>query len=1110
MKKILTLLFLAMLSVGLLAQKHVNGVVLDAKGEPVIGASIQAEGTTLGTISDYDGQFEMDVPESVKTLIVSFVGMATQSVPAGKNMRIIMQENTELIQEVVVTGFGNVSKGSYAGSAQAVKAEDIEKKSPSEISKALAGEVAGVQVINGSGQPGSNATIRIRGIGSLNGSSAPLYVVDGVTYDGDISSIDPGDIASTTILKDATATSLYGARGANGVIVITTKKGTSGDEGHIDVDVKYGANMRLLPLYDVITSPEEYVTLAWQSIYNGVRYGGNSLPAVKTAYENTHRMLFSASGLPKGYNLWNASGDGRFLINENLIDGLPHPKFDYTNKRLPGYENLESWKDAIFRVGQKVDANVKLHGGSEKIQYFTSFGYLMDEGYYQASDFNRFTMRTNVDYEPKKWFKGNINLAYSYYTMNHPDQDGDGVMNNGFYYVNAIPPIYPVYERAEDGSIAIDPRTGQPMYDYGNNLRRSFGMGINPAGSLRLDRENQVQHEVDAKTTLEFKLYKGLKITINAGLHYYNNRYSQLTNKYYGDAKDIGRILQQVSNQFTISAQEMLEYNNTFGDHTIRVMAGHENYLYLVNAQYGYKSYLADGASLELSNAVKMNAVEGNSTRYALDAYFATATYSYKERYTLLANYRADGSSRYAKGHRWGHFGSVGLAWTFTTEEFIDPVSDWLKDGKLRLSWGVLGNQINSLYSYTNTYAIENLNDQIVYMEASKGNPEITWERSNVVDLGLELSINKYLDMEFDYFYKLTDNMLFPRAIAPSTGFSSIPTNDAKMVNQGVEFTFKAHAVDMRNVKLDLMLNGAHYRNYMTQMPVDYTDDQGVEHRMLMNGAMSVGHSLYDHYTLRYLGVDPSNGESLFEAFYDTRDGDFMENKGNNEYNYIPSLHQWILEQKDKGVENPEQYLASTITNDASVAAAQYVGKSYIPDISGGFGFDLEVYGVTLSATCSYQIGGYGYDNVYISLMQNAQVGGHNWHIDARKAWTEYNPGHGKLNADGTYSTLDPTDIPRFSNGVGGTDVYATEGSTRFLTSNSYVSLNNIQLGYNFPEKLIEKIKLTKLNLYVNANNLAIATARHGYNPMTSFTGSSDTHGYSPLSTIMGGVKFTF
>ncbi|MBR4565284.1 MAG: SusC/RagA family TonB-linked outer membrane protein [Paludibacteraceae bacterium] len=1101
MKKIFTLLFLAALSVGLYAQKQVSGVVVDANGEPVIGASIQASGTTQGTISDYDGRFEMEVPESVKTLVVSFVGMATKEVAAGKNLRIVMSENSEVIQEVVVTGYGNVSKGSYAGSAQAVKAEDIEKKSPSEISKALAGEVAGVQVINGSGQPGSNATIRIRGIGSLNGSSAPLYVVDGVTYDGDISSIDPGDIASTTILKDATATSLYGARGANGVIVITTKKGTSGDEGHIDVDVKYGGNMRLLPLYDVITSPEEYVTLAWQSIYNGVRYGGQNASitspgaTVKSAKDNTNKLLFSSNGLPVGYKLWEKGG--QFLVYENLIDGLPHPVFDYTNARKAGYENIESWKDAIFRVGHKVDANIKLHGGSEKIKYFTSIGYLKDEGYYQSSDFNRFTLRSNVDYEPKKWLKGNVNLAYSYFTMNHPGQDGDGVMNNGFYYVNAIPPIYPVYERAEDGSIAIDPRTGLPMYDYGNNKGRTFGMGINPAGSLRLDKENQEQHEVDAKASLEFKLYKGLKFMVNAGLHFYNNRYSQLTNPFYGDAEGIGRILQQSSNQFTISAQEMLEYNGTFGDHTIRVMAGHENYLYLANAQYGYKSYLADGSSIELSNAVKMNAVEGNSTRYAMDAYFATATYSYKERYTILANYRADGSSRYAKGHRWGHFGSVGAAWTFTNEDFIEnsDAKDWLKDGKLRLSWGVLGNQVNSLYTYTNMYSIENQNDSKAYMEGSHGNNTITWERSNVVDLGLEFSIGKYLDAEFDYFYKLTDNMIFPRAIAPSMGYTSIPTNDAKMVNQGVEFQLKAHAVDMRNIKLDIMLNGAHYKNYMTQMPVDYTDAQGVEHRMLMNGAMSVGHSMYDHYTVRYMGVNESTGESLFEAYYDTRDGEFMAPTGDNEYNYIPSLHQWILEQKDKGVENPEQYLASTTTTDYSTAASQYVGKSYLPGINGGFGFDLEVYGVTLSATCSYQLGGYGYDYTYMALMDNKQVGSHNWHVDARKAWTEFNT---------------QTDVPRFSNGVGRYDSYATAASTRFLTSNSFLSLNNVQLGYNFPKKWIEKIKLNKLNLYLSASNLAIATARRGYNPMTSFTGSSDTHAYSPLSTIMGGVKFTF
>ena len=272
MKKIFTLMFLAALSIGLFAEKQVSGVVVYENGEPVIGASIQAKGTTQGTISDYDGKFEMEVPESVKTLVISYVGMATQEVAAGKNLKITMKENSEIIQEVVVTGYGTVSKGAYAGSAQAVKAEDIEKKNPSDVTKALAGEVAGVQVVNSSGQPGSVASIRIRGIGSISASSAPLYVVDGIPLDaGSISSIDPGDIASTTILKDATATSLYGSRGANGVIVITTKKGSSnGDEAKIEVDVKAGANMRLLPMYDVIDTPEDYIVLAWQSCLKAV------------------------------------------------------------------------------------------------------------------------------------------------------------------------------------------------------------------------------------------------------------------------------------------------------------------------------------------------------------------------------------------------------------------------------------------------------------------------------------------------------------------------------------------------------------------------------------------------------------------------------------------------------------------------------------------------------------------------------------------------------------------------------------------------------------------------------------------------------------------------
>lgn len=1091
MKKIFTLLTLCFLTIGMMAQKQISGVVLDSQDQPVIGASVMVKGTSNGTISDYDGEFLLTVSDDATTLVVSFVGMQTQEVAIKERMTIVLHEASEVIQEVVVTGYGNVSKGSFAGSAQAVDAEVIEKKSPTEISKALAGEVAGVQVINTSGQPGTNATIRIRGVGSLNGSAAPLYVVDGVTYDGDISAIDPGDIASTTILKDATATSLYGSRGANGVVVITTKKGNSGEEGKIDVDVKYGANMRLLPLYDVITSPEEYVTMSWQSLYNSFRLVTGQKP--ETAIKSANKALYSSGGLPVAYNLWDAKGE--YLINPYDAYGNINPSFDKTITRRPGYENLESWQDAIFRVGQKMDATVKFQGGSEKMNYFTSIGYLLDEGYYQASDFSRVSLRSNLDFKPKKWLKGNLNIAYAYTDMNKPNQTGDGAMNNGFYYVNAIPAIYPVYLRDSEGKTYVDPRTGRLAYDYGDQLNRTFGFGINPAGSLYLDKERYVQHNVSVQGGLEFTLYKGLKLMVDAGLHYYNSLGSELTNKYYGDAAGIGRIAQQSVNMLAISAKELLEYNTTVGEHSIRAMVGHENYLYRDNYVYGYKAYLADGESLNLSNAVQMNAVEGNEERYALDSYLATFSYIYDEKYMVTANYRADGSSRYAPGHRWGHFGSVGAAWTFTNESFMEPASEWLKDGKLRLSWGVLGNQINSLYAYTNLYSIVNVNGEIGYVEGSKGNPDITWERTNTTDLGLEFSVGKYLDVELDYFYKLTDNMLFARVTAPSLGYSSLPVNDAKMENQGVEFTFDVHAVDTRNVKLDIRLNGAHYKNKMLQMPVDYYNADGTAVRQQMNGAMSVGHSMYDHYTYLYGGVDENTGDALYQAYYDSRYGGLGADKGNNEYNYIASLHQWILDQEEAGVENPEQYLRDSLTADMSEATLQYVGKSYLPDLSGGIGFDLDVYGVTLSVACSYQIGGYGYDYTYMTLMANDPVGGHNWHKDMRNAWTENNR---------------QTDIPRLSNGNGDYDMYANQTSTRFLTSNSFFSLNSVQVGYNFPKKLIEKIKLNRLHIYVSADNLAIATARKGYNPMTSFTGSSDTHAYSPLSTVMGGIKVSF
>ena len=1106
MKKITTLLFLVALSLGLYAQKQVSGVVVDVNGDPVIGASIQAKDATQGTISDYDGKFEMSVPESVKTLVVSFVGMATQEVEAGSNIRVTLVENSEVIQEVVVTGYGTVSKGAYAGSAQAVKAEDIEKKNPSDITKALAGEVSGVQVVTSSGQPGTVANIRIRGIGSINASSAPLYVVDGIPLEaGSISSIDPNDIASTTILKDATATSLYGSRGANGVVVITTKKGSSnGDDAKIEVDVKGGANMRLLPMYDVIDSPEDYVTLCWQSLYNQQRVinGKGEEQSIKFANNN----VFGSVGIPTIYNIWDQPGN--LLINAYDAAGNVRPSFSPDAHRLPAYEKMESWYDALFSNGMKLEATAKISGGNEKLNYYTSFGYLKDEGYYRASDFDRFNTRANINYQAKKWLKGGLNIQYSYASLNNPGQNerGSAVMNDGFTYVTMCPPIYPVYVHDENGNIRTDPKTGRPMYDYGDNgsssvtedTGRPYGFGINPAGSLEWDKNRYKMHQTVASAFLEFKLYEGLKLTVNAGLQYLNQRGSSLTNKYYGDAAGLGRVAQQQYNYLSVTSNQLLEYNKTFNEHTLRLMAGHEISYSYSNMQYGYKENIVEDDVTELSNGVVMKDVQGAGSTRTLESALATVTYEYDNRYHITANYRADGSSKFARGHRWGHFGSVGAAWSFTNEHFMEgtTAADWLKNGKLRLSWGVLGNQeIGGDLLWTDQYDVENVDDEKAYVWSYKGNPELTWERTSTIDLGLELAISKYLDVELDYYYKSTDDMLFWYNVSPSLGYSGYYVNDGLMENQGFEFDLKAHAIDMRNIKLDVHMNGGFFRNKMLRMPKDGTyDENGNPNYAIIQQygitAIAEGHSYTEYYMRHYEGVNEV-GEAGYTAYYDAANGGGfghtsadLDNSGDN---YIQSVHEYEKSHPDADIRPITVY-----GNEAAYAGYNYVGKSYMPDLEGGFGLDFEAYGVTLSVNCVYRIGGYGYDATYQQLMHSDRMGKNNWHKDIKNAWTECNTN---------------TNIPRLSNGY---DQYANTTSDRFLTSMSYLGLNNINLGYKFPKKMIEKIKLSNLQLYVAADNLALASARRGYNPTMGFSGISYGNDYGLLSTVIGGIKLQF
>ena len=1125
MRKLILLFSALVLCIGVVfgQGKTVSGRVIDENNEPAIGASIQVKGAeTVGTISDFDGNFTITLPTGTTHLIVSYVGYTTVEQEAKDGMVVRLTTDAEVLDEVMVVAYGTSTKKAFAGSATVVKSETLEKKNPTDVSKALAGEVAGVQVVSTSGQPGTSASIQIRGVGSLGAGSSPLYVVDGVPFEGDIAGIDPGDIASTTILKDATATSLYGSRGANGVILITTKKGTSGESGKIEVDLKYGANMRLIPLYNSITSPEQYMELSYESIYNQMLFDGTAdgdgmIGSVHAGEKAAERLFSDTYGINEYYNRWGKNAKDIIDCNKWLDNGQINPNFGKFRSgvaQLPGYETDPGWQKSLFRTGQKYEATVKISGGSEKTTYYTSFGYLKDQGYYIGSDYSRATARVNVSHEAKKWLKGSMNMNYSYSVFDNPGQEGGGAMNNGFLYVNQCPSIYPVYQYQKvtdaEGNVThvvpvVDPRfDNQYMYDSGDGIR-TYGMGITPAGALKYDKQRSYQHQFIGNAMLEATLYKGLKLIANVGATYVGGTGASLTNNYYGDAMGVGRIYKQSTHYLMFTALQQLAYNNDFGgDHDFNAFVAHETQYVNSTNVYGNKSYIVRPDGLELGNAVVMDGTGSSTSTSTMESYFGEVRYRYKERYGIHGTVRADGSSKFARGHRWGTFGGVGLTWTLSNESFMQGVN-LLRDFKVKASWGVLGNQNIGSYGYTNLYSIINVEDKPGIVQSSVGVPSLTWESSNMVNAGIEFSLGKYLTVEAEYFYKYTSDMLWSLALAPSIGFGSISTNDGIMSNQGAEFQLYVHAVNTNAVKLDIRLNGTHYVNKMEKMPVDALGNE-----MAMNGSMALGHSYFDHYMSEYVGVD-KNGLANYTMYYDPELYATAEAALENiSLSSIPSVHKYILENKKDHpkyneylkTSNADLILDKTHTSEYSYASNFYLGKSYIPKLYGGFGIDLTVYGVDLSANFQYQLGGYGYDNVYASLMHSDQAGSRNWHQDMyTNRWTE---AIGATMKEGELRT----DIsPRLSNG---TDQYANASSTRFLTSSNYLSLSNVTIGYSFPKKWMEKAKLNSLRLSVAADNLFCLSVRKGFIPMASMYGTSDASQYTPLSSIIGTIKISF
>ena len=1046
--------------------RSITGTVTSSQdGTTIPGVSVIVKGTTIGTTTNIDGLYQLQVPDDAEVLTFTFVGMKmTEVLIEGRSVVDVVMESDVLgIDEVVVVGYGTATKQSFVGSIKTIKSETMRDKSVSNVTQSLAGESAGVTVINTSGQPGSTATIRIRGFGSVNGNRDPLYVLDGVPFAGAINTINPNDIESTTILKDATATAIYGSRGANGVILLTSKSGKAGTSV-IEVDVKTGVNVSALPRYDVIKSPEEYIALSWESMYNRGVAIGNADPV---AYANAN--LFSGSGIAPKYNLWNATA-------AELVD----PTTRTVNSGVTRKYDPEDWEDYGFQNSNRTEATLTMRGGTKTTKYFTSFGLLNDVGYIINSDFKRFNGTIGIDHQVKSWLTTNTRMSYARSETNNNGQSTDS--GSIFWFVDNLPPIFPLFLRDEtSGAIVEDPIFGGNQYDYG--VGRSFGALTNSIADAHFDRQERITGQLTASTAWNIRFNENFTFETTFGLQSYTSIYNNLNNPFYGSsAGQGGSIFKTNTNILAYNILNLLRYKQTFGNHNFEALAAHESNSWERKYESASKSKMVHPDLDDLNNFVIVSSPPVSYTREVkLESYFGQLNYNYDNKYYFTASVRRDGTSRFIGDNKWDTFGSVGFSWILSQESFMQTQSvvDYLK---YKISYGLVGEQDGvGIYPAYNTFDVGNLNDEISISPRDIGNPDLTWETSKMFQTGIEFGLGKYVDGAFDYYVKNTDNLLFDRRVGPSVGYALLTVNDGQLRNSGFEFDITAHLINTKDYSLDFTINGQMLKNELTAMPIDPAT--GEEKLIDINGRFgrSKGHSLYDFYIREWAGVDPADGTSMWYMNYHDADGNGVYDDGEE----IASL-------LDYTSENPDDDISVTTTKTYADATQKYVGKSAIPKVNGAFRLVGRVKAFDITAQFIYSLGGYAYDFNYADKMDNDVIGNNNWHKDILDRWQK--PG-------------DITDVPRLSNNY---DVNVASTSTRFLTSSDFLSLNNLRVGYSVPEDLVKRIGISSVNVFVSGDNLFLLSARSGFHPGTSEDGTSDRYTYTPLTTYTMGLRVKF
>ena len=1047
MKKLFLLLIaICAISLGMSAQQVVRGQVTDPNGEPLIGATVQPVGGGNGAATDVNGEFSLNLPYNVKTLKVSYVGYKTQELPVQPNMAITMSDNGTALDEVMVVAYGTAKKTSYTGSAEAVTNKKLELRPVTDATKALEGNVAGLQVTSASGQPGSSPSIQIRGYGSINASSQPLYVVDGAPFDGSLSSISPSDIESMTVLKDASAAALYGARGANGVVMITTKKGVEG-RSNIMWRSTFGWSSRATKRYDHVNQ-KEYVQLVYEALRNEAIDNGNSWADAEAIARN------GLSG--------RLGGEQYNPFKNYTWDKLIDPATGQVRADAQSAWD-EDWYDSVIRKNAfRHEHQLQVTGGSDHAQYMMSLGYLNEDGILKTTNYERYTGRANVTSQITDWLGANINISLAHAMSNFSDYDGSST-SNPWYTAQFINPLFPVYLKDASGKTMYD-GDGNVMYDWGeptaNGTRPGSLNDFSQLGMLVLDKAINKRDVAGLRTGIilgsdqaKYGWRQGIKFAVNFSLDYLNQNNTRYMNSQHGNQANAGGLLEKYNRRTqSYTFNQLLTWDRTFGEHTIGLLAGHEWYAFEFAYLLAGKTNLVDGI-YELRPATTLLEADSYSDKYRIDSWLGRVNYNYGGRYFLSGSLRQDKSSRFHPKYNKGTFWSVGANWRVSGEKFMENVG-WVNNLSVKASYGEQGNDmLDTYYAWQSLYDLSysnatNLGAMIVSLE----NQMVSWEKSRNFNAGFDaILFNHRLQLNVEFYNRLTKDLLLNRPMAPSTGFTGYMDNVGDMRNRGVEASLRITPVRTADFEWNITAMATHNRNKVIKLTK--------EAPVLTYGVRVIeeGLPIYTYYIAKSAGVDPSTGKALYWAYDKDDDGKMIEG-------------------------------SDYITDDYSVAAnCKYHQGSRQADIFGSLGTDFTWKGLTLSVLTTYSLGGKVYDGLYNSDMDLWYLSS-TWNKNMLRRWQK--PG-------------DVTDVPRVE--IAGTILQ----SDRFLIDASYFAIKNITLAYALPMSWISKLGMTGARIFGSVDNLALFTHLNGMDPQYDFSGGTD-YGYSPNRTYTVGIELNF